>query len=357
MVSETTAALPRHVAIILDGNGRWATLRGLPRVAGHTKGAERVREVVRAAGQIGIPYLTIFALSLDNRKRPRDEVQALYGLLERFAKTEQNELVCQGARVQVIGDIPSLPRSCQRALQGLCDATADGTSMVFRIAVAYGARQDVAQATQRIAERVACGELAAKDITDKTLRAHMWSHGAPDPDLVIRTGGDHRLSDFLLLEAAYSELYFTETAWPDFDGEQLRLAVRDFSRRERRFGLVASPRKTNGVVHVTSNQETVLPTEEVESIRHRREGGCRRAPPVENTRSTKVKTHHNVGSYRIQARHAQPTQRSAFEWQVLFGSFRSQQKLSAPDVRTNGKTHRIDFIPHFDTAIFKPTRS
>jgi undecaprenyl diphosphate synthase len=229
---------PHHVAIILDGNGRWATQRGLPRVAGHRKGSERVREVVRAAGPLGISYLTLFALSLDNRKRPEEEVWALYGLLEQFARTEQAELLARGAKVEVIGDVPSLPPSCQRAIKELCDVTAGGTSMVLRLAVAYGARQDMAQATRCIAEKVAKGLLNPAQVTEETVRKHLWSAGAPDPDLLIRTGGEKRLSDFLLLESAYAELCFLDIAWPDFTEEHLRQAVRDFAKRERKFGLL-----------------------------------------------------------------------------------------------------------------------
>ncbi len=229
---------PRHVAIILDGNGRWANKRGMPRVIGHKYGAERVREIVRAAGKLGIQYLTLFALSLDNRKRPPEEVAALYGLLEEFARTEQGELRDQGARVEVVGDVGSLPASCRAAIAALCEATAGGRSMVLRLAVAYGAREDVAQATRRIARRVAAGELSADSVSEETLREHMWTAGAPNPDLVIRTGGERRLSDFLLIEAAYAELYFTDVAWPDFDAAELRAAVGDFAHRDRRFGLV-----------------------------------------------------------------------------------------------------------------------
>jgi undecaprenyl diphosphate synthase len=243
--SPAPAPAPLHVAIILDGNGRWANKRGMPRVIGHKYGAERVREVVRAAGNLGIQYLTLFALSLDNRKRPADEVSALYGLLEQFARSEQAELRRQGARVEVVGDLGSLPASCQAAIGRLCEATADGRSMVLRLAVAYGAREDVAQAARRVARRVAAGELDAESVGEETLRAHMWTAGAPNPDLVIRTGGERRLSDFLLLEAAYAELYFTDVAWPDFDAAQLRAAVHDFTGRDRRFGLV-KPKGANG---------------------------------------------------------------------------------------------------------------
>jgi undecaprenyl diphosphate synthase len=234
----TEMKLPRHVAIILDGNGRWATARGLPRVSGHSRGADRVREVVRAAGQMGIEVLTLFALSLDNRKRPPAEVSALYALLERFASTEKAELVSRGVRVEVVGDLPSLPASCQRAIQGLVDATASGTHMLFRLAVAYGAREDIAQAARKLARKAAAGEIDPASIDEPALRGAMWTAGAPSPDLIIRTGGERRLSDFLLLEAAYAELYFTEVAWPDFSPDSLREALHEFAARDRRFGLI-----------------------------------------------------------------------------------------------------------------------
>lgn len=232
--------IPDHVAIILDGNGRWAKARGMARVVGHHHGAERVREVVRAAGRVGVKFLTVYALSLDNKKRPVDEVSALYGLLERFAVTEKDELLGQGVRVEVVGDIESLPPSCQRAIRGLCEATARGTSMVFRLAVAYGAREDVVRGVRALARRVAAGELRPEQLSAELLRGAMWTQGAPDIDLLIRTGGERRLSDFMLLEASYAELYFTDVAWPDFGAEELMLALRDFERRERRFGLTSA---------------------------------------------------------------------------------------------------------------------
>jgi undecaprenyl diphosphate synthase len=231
---------PRHVAIILDGNGRWAQARGLPRVAGHKRGADRVREVVRAAGQAGIECLTVYALSLDNKKRPEEEVRMLYGLLEHFAKSEQAELLDQRVRVQVVGDVESLPASCQRAIADLCEATRGGDRMVFRLAVAYGAREDVARAARALAERAVRGEIATSSIDEHALRDAMWTAGAPSVDFLIRTGGERRLSDFLLLEAAYAELFFTDVAWPDFTPEHLTASLKDFGRRDRRFGLVPS---------------------------------------------------------------------------------------------------------------------
>ncbi len=234
-----TIALPKHVALILDGNGRWATSRGLARVLGHHQGADRVREVVRAAGRAGIPYLTVYALSLDNRKRPVDEVRALYGLLERFAETEREELASQGVRVEVVGDTESLPPSCQQAIAGLCEATAGGQKMLFRLAVAYGAREDVGRAARELARRALAGEISLDQIDEKALRSAMWTSGAPDIDLLIRTGGERRLSDFMLLEAAYAEFVFTDVHWPDFTAEHFLAALHDFTRRERRFGLVS----------------------------------------------------------------------------------------------------------------------
>jgi undecaprenyl diphosphate synthase len=247
-----SAKAPAHVAIILDGNGRWATARGLVRVAGHEVGAKRVREVVRAAGRAGVKYLTVFALSLDNKKRPEAEVKVLYALLERFASTEKEELLSQGVRVEVVGDVASLPTSCQHAIRGLIQATAGGTQMVFRLAVAYGAREDIAQATRKIALAVARGELDPHAVSEDTLRDAMWTAGAPNPDLVIRTGGERRLSDFLLLEAAYAELYFTDIAWPDFGAAELDAALADFSVRDRRFGLIKTPVPKNAAASSTT---------------------------------------------------------------------------------------------------------
>lgn len=232
--------VPRHIAIILDGNGRWAQSRGQPRLFGHQRGAERVREIVRAAGEIGVEYLTLFALSLDNTKRPATEVQGLYALIQHFSISEQPELIERNVRVEIVGDLPSLPTACQKAIQSLCAATANGKKMCLRMAVAYGARQDVVQATRTLAQKVADGSLQASQITEAMLRDSMWTAGAPDPDLIIRTGGEKRLSDFLLLEASYAELYFTDVYWPDFDRTQLELAIQHFSQRDRRFGLVSS---------------------------------------------------------------------------------------------------------------------
>lgn len=236
----SSSKVPRHVAIILDGNGRWANARGLVRVAGHKVGADRVREVVRAAGEAGIEVLTVYALSLDNKRRPEAEVSALYDLLERFAVSEESELRGRGVRVQVVGDVASLPASCQRAIRGLVEATASGDKMLFRLAVAYGAREDLAQAVRSIAARAKRGELSPDDVTIDTVQDALWTRGAPNPDLVIRTGGDHRLSDFLLIESAYAELYFVDTPWPEFRAQDLQLALAAYQKRERRFGLVAA---------------------------------------------------------------------------------------------------------------------
>ncbi|MCU0657805.1 MAG: polyprenyl diphosphate synthase [Polyangiaceae bacterium] len=244
----TNPSAPSHVAIILDGNGRWAKARGLARVVGHEFGADRVREVVRAAGRAGVKFLTVYALSMDNKKRPADEVAALYRLLQRFAETERNELVGQGVKVEVVGDIESLPPACQQAINGLCEATAAGQGMLFRLAVAYSAREDVGRAVQKLARQVEAGALPVGAITPEMLREAMWTAGAPDIDLLIRTGGEHRLSDFMLLEASYAELYFTDVAWPDFSADHLLAALADYARRERRFGLTSAQVQAGGVL-------------------------------------------------------------------------------------------------------------
>ena len=208
-----TASL--HVAVIMDGNGRWAAARGWPRTAGHREGARAVRRVVEAAPELGIGTLTLYAFSSDNWKRPSAEVSALMRLLERFLRTETASCVEQGVRVDVIGRRDRLPLRVQDAIAAAERATASGTVLRLRLAIDYSSRDAIARAA-----------------------AHA-QHLGPDVDLLIRTGGEQRLSDFLLWESAYAELYFTEVAWPDFDGVALAAAVAEFERRERRFGGVA----------------------------------------------------------------------------------------------------------------------
>ncbi len=231
--------LPRHVAIIMDGNGRWAKSRGLERVAGHAEGARAVREVVETAARIGVEYLTLYAFSVNNWARPSEEVDALMRLMIDFAHREQADLRLNGIRVKVIGQIERLPEGTRRAIDELVSATADGSRMTLSLALSYGGRQDVLSAVQALARRVARGELQPEAITEASLRAAMTTRELPDVDLLIRTGGESRVSDFLLLEAAYAELLFLPLMWPEFTPEVLRTALEQYVGRERRFGLVS----------------------------------------------------------------------------------------------------------------------
>ena len=231
--------LPRHVAIIMDGNGRWARARGLDRIEGHAQGARAVRHAVETAARIGIEYLTLYAFSVNNWARPSEEVQALMALMVDFARSEQSELRQNGIRVEVIGQIDRLPSGTQAAVDALVRSTAQGDRMILTLALSYGSRQDVVDAVRSIAERVRTGELDPSKIDAAALRQSMTTHRLPDVDLLIRTGGESRVSDFLLLEAAYAELLFLPIMWPDFTPDALRNAVESYVSRERRFGLTS----------------------------------------------------------------------------------------------------------------------
>ena len=231
---------PRHVAIIMDGNGRWAAQRGLPRVEGHRRGVEAVRRAVRAAGELGIEYLTIFSFSAENWSRPQAEVFELMGLLRRFVRNDLVELHRANVRVRIIGERDGLDPEISRLLQEAEDLTRANTGLVLVVAFNYGARQEIARAARRAAADVAAGKLAADAITDETLATYLDAPDVPDPDLIIRTSGEQRLSNFLMWQAAYSELVFIPTFWPDFDRRALEDAILEFHRRERRFGGLAA---------------------------------------------------------------------------------------------------------------------
>lgn len=223
----------------MDGNGRWAKARGKQRIAGHSEGAKSVRHAVETASRIGIQYLTLYAFSANNWARPTLEVEALMALLVDFARKERAELRQNSIRVRVIGDTTRLPPRTRNALDDLIRATADGTRMTLTLALSYGGRQDVTQATKAIAEMVKAGTLDPKDIDEAMLRRAMTTSELPDVDLLIRTGGESRTSDFLLLEAAYAELLFLPIMWPDFRPDTLHAAVDHYMGRERRFGLTS----------------------------------------------------------------------------------------------------------------------
>ena len=222
--------LPRHVAIIMDGNGRWAQGRGLPRVAGHREGAAAVRTVTRAARRLGLQALTLYAFSMQNWSRPPDEVEALMMLLVEFLEKEQQELIDNAIRLHAIGDLERLPSHVRERLEAVRQATAAGTGMTLTLALSYGGREELVHAARLAAAR-------GGPIDEAALEAGLWTRGLPDLDLLVRTSGERRISNFLLWQAAYAELYFTDTHWPDFDERELLTAIADFQARQRRFGL------------------------------------------------------------------------------------------------------------------------
>ena len=220
----------------MDGNGRWAKEQGQDRVFGHYEGVVSVREMVNACAEIGIPYLTLYAFSTENWNRPKDEVDALMELLVNTIRKEVEELKEQGVRLHVIGDIGSLPEVCRRELAEAEDITAHNTRLNLILALSYSARWEIAEAARRLARRVEKGELSADAITDQVFAAHLNTADFPDPELMIRTSGEHRISNFLLYQLAYAELYFTPVHWPAFRKPHLIEALQDYARRERRFG-------------------------------------------------------------------------------------------------------------------------
>ena len=230
--------LPRHVAVIMDGNGRWATQRGLPRVAGHTQGVSAVRNVVRAAGELGIEFLTLYAFSSQNWSRPRHEVSTLMSLLERSIDRELPELMAQGVRFRVIGRPNGVPPAVQRRIEHVVLATAANTGLTLVMAFNYGGRDELIDACRALAREVEGGRLRPDEIDEKRMSRALYTEDLPDPDLLIRTSGEMRVSNFLLWQIAYTELWVTSTLWPDFRARELYLAIGDFQQRDRRFGRV-----------------------------------------------------------------------------------------------------------------------
>jgi undecaprenyl diphosphate synthase len=230
------AAVPRHVAIIMDGNGRWAKARGLPRAAGHQQGAESARKVLRAAGEAGVECLTLYAFSSENWRRPEEEINDLMGLLRLYIGRELNNLHKEGIRIKIIGDHSAFEPATARMVDEAVAKTAANTRMTLAIALNYGSRVELVKATQRLAARVAAGEIDANAIDEAAIEAALDTADLPPLDLLIRTSGERRLSNFLLWQSAYAELLFVDTLWPDFDGESLRGALADFGTRERRYG-------------------------------------------------------------------------------------------------------------------------
>ena len=228
--------VPRHVAIIMDGNGRWAASRGLPRGEGHRRGVEALRRAVQAAADLGIGFLTIFSFSAENWSRPAAEIRELMALLRRFIRHDLADLHRKGVRVRVIGERESLDAEIRRLLDEAEELTKNNEKLVLVVAFNYGARQEIARAARRMAAAVAAGDLAVSAVTVDKLASYLDAPDLPDPDLIIRTSGEQRLSNFLLWQAAYSELVFVPTYWPDFDRAALESAITEYHRRERRFG-------------------------------------------------------------------------------------------------------------------------
>jgi len=229
----------RHIAIIMDGNGRWAAQRGLPRTEGHRRGVESTKECVRAAADAGISYLTLFSFSSENWKRPPTEVSFLMGLLKRFIQRDLAELHENNVRLRVIGSENNVPPEIVKMLREAVVLTAANAGLQLIIAFNYGARDEIVRAARRMAEQVKAGEIAVEDITEESLAAEFDTAGIPDPDLIIRTSGEHRISNFLLWQCAYSEFLFVDNFWPDFTRQTLESAIATYRQRERRFGGLA----------------------------------------------------------------------------------------------------------------------
>jgi len=232
----TGAAVPRHVAIIMDGNGRWAKARGLPRSAGHRAGAEAARAALRAAGEAGVECLTLYAFSSENWRRPAAEISDLTALLRFYVRKELNDLHREGIRLVVLGDHNAFETDVARMVDEAVAKTAGNRGRTLAVALNYGARNELVQATRSLARAVADGTLAADEIDEPRIEAALDTHDLPPLDLLIRTSGEQRLSNFLLWQAAYAELYFTDTLWPDFDEEGMHAALAEYARRERRYG-------------------------------------------------------------------------------------------------------------------------
>lgn len=231
--------LPHHIAIIMDGNGRWAKKKFLNRISGHIKGVNAVREVVTACRELGIKVLTLYAFSIENWKRPTDEVNALMGLLKEYLQKECEEMVQNNIRLNVIGRIDDLPLDVQTTLRETIKKTGDCHGMVLNLALSYGGRSEILHAVQGIISDLKKGKVKPEEITVQRFPEYLWTRGIPDPDLLIRTSGEFRVSNFLLWQIAYTELYVTDTLWPDFDRKELLKAIVDYQSRERRFGLTS----------------------------------------------------------------------------------------------------------------------
>ncbi len=228
--------LPRHIAIIMDGNGRWAKKRGLPRTVGHKAGVEAIREIVKACSNLGVEVLTVYAFSTENWRRPKEEVGVLMTLLTEYLRHELNELHENKVQIRMIGNMSQLPLEAQQELKNSMKRTQSNSGLILNLALNYGGRAEITYAVQKICEAAVQDKLKPKDITEEVIDRALFTSGLPDPDLLIRTSGEMRLSNFLLWQLAYTEIVVTDCLWPDFDSEELVKAIRAFQKRERRFG-------------------------------------------------------------------------------------------------------------------------
>ena len=236
---KASGEIPSHLAIIMDGNGRWAKRSGLPRIAGHTEGVESVRDIVEACGQLGVQYLTLYAFSTENWKRPKEEVSLLMRLLLKALQDETDRLHTNNVRIRAIGDVDALPKEVRQELFEDSEKTRNNTGLTLILALSYSGRWDLTRACRRMAEDVASGKLRAFEITDTTIPTYLSTNGVPDPDLLIRTSGEFRISNFLLWQLAYTEIFITQKFWPSFRRDELYAAITDYRKRERRFGMVS----------------------------------------------------------------------------------------------------------------------
>jgi undecaprenyl diphosphate synthase len=237
--------LPRHIAIIMDGNGRWAKKKNLSRISGHIKGVDAIREVVTACRELGVGVLTLYAFSMENWQRPKEEVEALMGLLRDYLFKESAEMVSNNIRLSAIGRLEDLPAHVRTTLEEVIKKTESCNGMILNLALSYGGRSEILHAVRGILSDFKKGEIKEEEIDLPSFSQYLWTRGLPDPDLLIRTSGEFRISNFLLYQIAYTELYLTETLWPDFNREELLKALADYQSRERRFGLTSE--QINGI--------------------------------------------------------------------------------------------------------------
>lgn len=228
--------IPAHVAIVMDGNGRWAKKRALPRVAGHNAGMMALKEIVKKSDMVGVKYLTVYAFSTENWKRPEDEVKGIFKLLIIYMKKELDELHANNVKVHILGDYKRLPKDAVDALEYSLEKTKNNTGLQFNIALNYGGRDEVLRSVRQIGRDIAEGRLSPEDVTEETIASHLYTVGMPDPDVIIRTSGEERLSNYLLWQGAYSELVFTDVLWPDFTPAEYEKTLAEYQGRKRRYG-------------------------------------------------------------------------------------------------------------------------